>query len=85
MNHEAILRVEVDYRPPRVLDEADADRVTPQVRRGQVGTHRLPQAAEPAASRRAPSHVASDPQLPQPAHSPVGELDLISDPIPSYR
>jgi hypothetical protein len=32
MNHEAVLRVEVDYRQRRFLDEAEADRVAKQVR-----------------------------------------------------
>ena len=32
MNHEAVLRAEVDYRQRRFLDEAEADRVAKQVR-----------------------------------------------------
>ena len=35
MNHEAILRVEVDYRQRRFLDEADADRVAKQIRKAK--------------------------------------------------
>jgi len=31
MNHEAILRAEVDYRQRRFMDEAEADRVAKQV------------------------------------------------------
>jgi hypothetical protein len=33
MNHEAVLRAEVDYRQRRFLDEAEADRVAKQVRK----------------------------------------------------
>lgn len=35
MNHEAILRVEVDYRQRRYRDEAKADRVAKQVRKAK--------------------------------------------------
>jgi hypothetical protein len=31
MNHEAVLRTEVDYRQRRFMDEAEADRVAKQV------------------------------------------------------
>jgi hypothetical protein len=33
MNHEAVLRAEVDYRQRRFLDEAESDRIAEQVRR----------------------------------------------------
>jgi hypothetical protein len=33
MNHEAIVRAEVDYRQRRFQDEAKADRVAKQVRK----------------------------------------------------
>ncbi len=35
MNHEAVLRAEVDYRQRRFLDEAKADRVAKQVRKAK--------------------------------------------------
>jgi hypothetical protein len=35
MNHEAILRAEVDYRQRRFLSDADADRVAKQVRKAK--------------------------------------------------
>jgi hypothetical protein len=35
MNHEAILRAEVDYRQRRFQDEADADRVAKQARKAK--------------------------------------------------
>jgi hypothetical protein len=35
MNHEAVLRAEVDYRQRRFLDEAQADRVAKQVRKAK--------------------------------------------------
>lgn len=35
MNHEAVLRVEVDYRQRRFLEEAEADRVAKQVRKAR--------------------------------------------------
>jgi len=35
MNHEAVLRAEVDYRQRRFADEAKADRVAKQVRKAK--------------------------------------------------
>jgi hypothetical protein len=35
MNHEAVLRAEVDYRQRRFLDEAKADRIAKQVRKAK--------------------------------------------------
>lgn len=35
MDREAVLRVEVDYRQSRFIDEAEADRVAKQVRRAR--------------------------------------------------